>query len=227
MEKDWIKRKFQMRQQQPQQSRDRPQVNPQERGPPPAQYPTTWISKGHSLQIRLFAQAHSVTCELFPPHYPRWWGSQGHLLSKACKLSSALAAKAYSTAGQAASTLHAMVILQVHQAKGLCTATNVALHLPFGLFGDTVEDFAQQFSAVQNQTEVIKHILPRRDPTKPSCARPSSARHRGCPPAASTPARPTETLKEGTPQQGRRAGHKRVAQPVSQGPPKSTCKTAK
>ncbi|RXN02468.1 xenotropic and polytropic retrovirus receptor 1-like protein [Labeo rohita] len=87
-------------------------------------------------------------------------------------------------------------LIQVHQVKalkklhegipdaglmqGLCTVTNVALRLPFGLFGDTVEDFAQQFSAVQKQTEVIKHILPRRDPTKPSCARPSSARHRGC-----------------------------------------------
>ncbi|RXN04737.1 translation initiation factor IF-2-like protein [Labeo rohita] len=32
-----------------------------------------------------------------------------------------------------------------------------------GLFGDTVEDFAQQFSAVQEQTEALKHILPRRD----------------------------------------------------------------
>ncbi|RXN13020.1 translation initiation factor IF-2-like protein [Labeo rohita] len=32
-----------------------------------------------------------------------------------------------------------------------------------GLFGDTVEDFAQQFSAVQKQTEAIKHILPRCD----------------------------------------------------------------
>ncbi|KAL0146632.1 hypothetical protein M9458_057972 [Cirrhinus mrigala] len=32
-----------------------------------------------------------------------------------------------------------------------------------GLFGDTIEDFAQQFSAVQKQTEAIKHILPHRD----------------------------------------------------------------
>ncbi|KAL0158577.1 hypothetical protein M9458_046653, partial [Cirrhinus mrigala] len=30
-----------------------------------------------------------------------------------------------------------------------------------GLFSDTVEDFALQFSAVQKQTEAIKHILPR------------------------------------------------------------------
>ncbi|KAL0148839.1 hypothetical protein M9458_055848 [Cirrhinus mrigala] len=37
----------------------------------------------------------------------------------ACKLSSALAAKAYGAAGQAASTLHAMAILQVYQAKAL------------------------------------------------------------------------------------------------------------
>ncbi|KAL0149159.1 hypothetical protein M9458_055591, partial [Cirrhinus mrigala] len=62
-----------------------------------------------------------------------------------------------------------MAILQVHQAKalkkmhkgspdaglmqGLHTATDLALRLPFGLFDDTVEDFAQQFLAVQNQTE--------------------------------------------------------------------------
>ncbi|MGL5500031.1 MAG: hypothetical protein ACRDCK_02595 [Plesiomonas shigelloides] len=32
-----------------------------------------------------------------------------------------------------------------------------------GLFGDTVEDFAQQFSAVQKQTEAISHILPWRE----------------------------------------------------------------
>ncbi|KAL0147476.1 hypothetical protein M9458_057216 [Cirrhinus mrigala] len=31
-----------------------------------------------------------------------------------------------------------------------------------GLFGETVEEFAKQFSAVKNQTEAIKHILPRR-----------------------------------------------------------------
>ncbi|KAI2643782.1 ORF V: Enzymatic polyprotein [Labeo rohita] len=32
-----------------------------------------------------------------------------------------------------------------------------------GLFGNTVEDVAQQFSAVQKQTEALKHIFPRRD----------------------------------------------------------------
>lgn len=31
-----------------------------------------------------------------------------------------------------------------------------------GLFGDTVKSFAQQFSAQQKQTEVIRYILPRR-----------------------------------------------------------------
>ncbi|KAL0150903.1 hypothetical protein M9458_053822 [Cirrhinus mrigala] len=140
----------------------------------------------------------------------------------ACKLSSALAAKAYGAAGQAASALHAMAILQDHQVKTLKqlhegssdsevmqelrSATDFALratkvtaralgqvmstmvvqerHLwlnlahksdfdkvrfldapvsQVGLFGDTVKDFAQQFSAVQKQTEAIKHILPRRD----------------------------------------------------------------
>ncbi len=60
-----------------------------------------------------------------------------------------------------------------------------------GLFGDTVEDFAQQFSAVQKQTKAFKHILPRRDPpyaTILSRAGQQPARCRGCPPAFSTAA---------------------------------------
>ncbi len=144
------------------------------------------------------------------------WRTRLRLPSKACKLTAALAAKAYSAAGQAASALHAMAILQVHQAKALKqvhegstdpglmqelrTATDFALratkvtarslgkamstmvvqerHLWLnlaemkdvdkarfldapvsqgGLFGDTVEGFAQQFSAVQQQTEAIHH----------------------------------------------------------------------
>ncbi|KAL0197604.1 hypothetical protein M9458_006144, partial [Cirrhinus mrigala] len=126
---------------------------------------------------------------------------------------------AYSAAGQAASALHAMAILQVHKGKALKelhqggpdprlmqelrTATDFALramkvmstmvvqerhlwlnlaqmsdadHVRFldalisqaGLFGDT-------FSAVQKQTEVIKHMLPQRESTKPPGARPPSA----------------------------------------------------
>ncbi|KAL0173560.1 hypothetical protein M9458_029528, partial [Cirrhinus mrigala] len=47
------------------------------------------------------------------------WRNRPRLPSKACKLSSALAAKAYSAAGQAASALHAMDILQVLQAQAL------------------------------------------------------------------------------------------------------------
>ncbi len=157
------------------------------------------------------------------------WGNRPRFPSKACKLTAALAAKAYSAVGQATSALHAMAILQVHQAKALKqvhedstdpglmqklrTATNLALratkvtarslgkamstmvvqehHLwlnlaemknvdkarfldapisQAGLFGDTVEGFAQQFSAVQQQTEAIQHILPRRDaPSTTSC----------------------------------------------------------
>ncbi len=56
-----------------------------------------------------------------------------------------------------------------------------------GLFGDTVEGFAQQFSAVQKQTEVIQHILPRRDAPAATAApgtRPPSAHRRGRPPAS-------------------------------------------
>ncbi len=54
------------------------------------------------------------------------------------------------------------------------------LHAPIsqvGLFGDTVEGFAQQFSAVQQQTEAIQHILPRHDAASTAApgARPQSS----------------------------------------------------
>ncbi|KAL0152834.1 hypothetical protein M9458_051861, partial [Cirrhinus mrigala] len=53
------------------------------------------------------------------PQNAATWRNRPRLPSKACKLSSALAAKAYSAAGQAASALHAMDILQVLQAQAL------------------------------------------------------------------------------------------------------------
>ncbi len=60
-------------------------------------------------------------------------------------------------------------------------------HLPGGLFGDTVEGFAQQLLTVQQQTEAIQHILPRRDAPSTAApgARPQSAHLRGRPPASS------------------------------------------
>ncbi|KAI2647955.1 Transposon Ty3-G Gag-Pol polyprotein [Labeo rohita] len=144
------------------------------------------------------------------------WRGQPKLPSRACKFSSTLVAKAYSASGQAASTLHAMAILQVYQAKvlkdlhegvpdpelvqelhalratkitaqalGRAMSTMVVqerhlwlnlaemrdaekvrfLDAPIsqaGLFGETVEEFALQFSTVKKQMEAIKHILPRR-----------------------------------------------------------------
>ncbi len=50
------------------------------------------------------------------PRNAATWRNRPHLPSKACKLTVALA---YSAAGQAASALHAMAILQVYQAKAL------------------------------------------------------------------------------------------------------------
>ncbi|KAL1247005.1 hypothetical protein QQF64_034491 [Cirrhinus molitorella] len=97
-----------------------------------------------------------------------------------------------------------------------------------GLFGDTVEDFAQQFSAVQKQSEAISHILPRRSATKPSGARPQAARRRGRPPAAAAPAPPPAPPAEPkTSQPGRRASRRKAAQPETQRPAKTTHKSAK
>ncbi len=170
------------------------------------------VARGHAGIPQV---ERAVTVHLCPRNAATW-RNRLRLPSKACKLTAALAAKTYSAAGQAASALHAMAILQVHQAKALKqvhegstdqglmqelrTTTDFALratkvtarslgramstmvvqerHLwlnlaevkdvdkarflgaPIsqgGLFGDTVEGFAQQFSAVQQQTEAIHH----------------------------------------------------------------------
>ncbi|XP_057206003.1 uncharacterized protein LOC130564123 isoform X1 [Triplophysa rosa] len=47
------------------------------------------------------------------------WRGRPKLPSKACRTSASLVSKAYAAAGKAASSLHAMAILQVHQAKAL------------------------------------------------------------------------------------------------------------
>ncbi len=95
-----------------------------------------------------------------------------------------------------------------------------------GLFGDTVKGFAQQFSAVQQQTEAIQHILPRRDAPSTAApgARPRSARRRGRPPASSRAAPPQA---ESTHRPVRRASRRRAAPPASQPGPKSSRKSTK
>ncbi|XP_051565130.1 uncharacterized protein LOC127447349 [Myxocyprinus asiaticus] len=177
--------------------------------------------------------------------YSVTWRGHPRLPSRACRFMSSLTARAYGAAGQAVSALHAMALLQVHQAKALKelhegssdpglmqelrSATDLALqatkvtarslrqamstlvvqehHLwlnlvemgevdkarfldapisQVGLFGNTVEDFAQQFSAVKKQTEVLQHILPWRG-LRP---RTLSARHQGHLPPATIPAPP-------------------------------------
>ncbi len=64
-------------------------------------------------------QVERATAVHLWPRNAATWRNRPRLPSKACKLTATLAAKAYSAAGQAASALHAMAILQVHQAKAL------------------------------------------------------------------------------------------------------------
>lgn len=59
-----------------------------------------------------------VATHLYPPS--AGWRSKPSLPSKACRTTSALIGLAYTTAGQAASAIHAMAVLQVHQANLLC-----------------------------------------------------------------------------------------------------------
>ncbi len=215
----------------------------------------------------------SVAMQLCPRTASTWRGNP-LLPSRACRHSSALTGSAYAACGEAASALHAMALLQVHQAKALRdlhegghdpgvlselrTATDLALratkvtarslgramstmvvqerHLwlcladmreadkarflnapvsQTGLFGDAVENFAQQFSAAQKQTEAIRHILPRRAAaasTRPPAAVPRSTRRRGRPPAAA-PA-PAQQTQQPPAKQRRGAGRRAAAPPV-------------
>ncbi len=172
------------------------------------------------------------------PRNAATWRNRPRLPSKVCKLTAALAAKAYSAAGQAVSkalkqvqegstdpglmqelrtatdlalrakkvtarslgkAMSTMVVQERHLWLNLAEMKNVDkarfLDAPIsqgGLFGDTVEGFAQQFSVVQQQTEAIQHILPRHDAPSTAApgARPQSARCHGRPPASSRAALP-------------------------------------
>ncbi len=58
----------------------------------------------------------SVAAHLCPPTAIGWKAKTSHL-SKPCRTTSALAGRSYASAGQAASALHSMAVLQVYQAK--------------------------------------------------------------------------------------------------------------
>ncbi len=203
------------------------------------------VAKGY---VELPPVERSMAIQLCPKTATSWRGNP-RLPSRACKFSSSLVGKAYTACGEAASTLHAMALLQVYQARALKelhegssdpgvmqelhTAMDLALRVTkvttrslgqamstlvvqerhlwlnladmrepdkvrflnapvcqAGLFGDAVENFAQQFSVAQKQTEAIKHILPRRPAaasTQSSAAAPPSARRRGRPPLRPPP----------------------------------------
>ncbi len=84
----------------------------------------------------------AIAMQLCPQGAAAWMGNP-RLPTKACMFLSTLTAEAYGASGQAASALHAMALLQVHQAKALkqlheggadpgvlqelCTATYLAL----------------------------------------------------------------------------------------------------
>ncbi|KAL0165908.1 hypothetical protein M9458_037752, partial [Cirrhinus mrigala] len=175
----------------------------------------------------------SVAAHLCPPTAIGWKTKASHP-SKPCRTTSALAGRAYTSAGQAASALHSMAILQVFQAKLLAqsdksaldpatltelrSATDLALratkataqaigrsmaslvvlerHLwltlteikdadkvpfldapisPTGLFGPSVEGFAERFSAAQKSSQAMRHFLPKRSSSTAAPGRPKSA----------------------------------------------------
>ncbi len=74
-----------------------------------------WVARAY---VAIPPVVRAVAMQLCPRSASTCRGNL-RLPSKACKFSSVLMAKAYGAAGQAASTLHAMALLQVYQAKAL------------------------------------------------------------------------------------------------------------
>ncbi|KAL0199171.1 hypothetical protein M9458_007711, partial [Cirrhinus mrigala] len=235
--------------------------------------PLTTLDGGAAKGYVAVPQVERAVVVHLCPRGTATWRDQPHLPSRACKLSSALAGRAYHATGQAATALLAMATLQVYQAKALKhlheggpdqgamqelrAATDFALratkvmstvvvqerHLWLtlaqmadvdkarflnaaisqgGLFGDT-------FSAVQKQTEAIKHILPRRDSTTTSARpQPPPAHHRGRPPAApkTLALSPAEAHNARLAARRHRAGRGRAAPPAPQGPARNTRRRA-
>ncbi len=70
----------------------------------------------------------SVAAHICPPTAIQWKVRASHP-SKLCRTRSALAGHAYSAAGQAASALHSMAVLQVFQAKMLTNIINTITNL--------------------------------------------------------------------------------------------------
>ncbi len=149
------------------------------------------------------------------------WRGEPSLPSRACKHSSDLTGRAYQACGRAVGRAMSTLVVQ-ERHLWLCLAdmrdTDKVrfLNSPVsqtGLFGDAVENFAQQFSAVQKQSEAISHILPRRSAvasTLPPAA-PQPARRRGRPPATAPAPAPQQ---QPPPKRRRGASRRRGPQPV-------------
>ncbi|KAL0163783.1 hypothetical protein M9458_039536, partial [Cirrhinus mrigala] len=208
----------------------------------------------------------SVAAHLCPPTAIGWKAKASHP-SKPCRTTSALAGRAYTSAGQAASALHSMAILQVFQAKLLAqsdksaldpatlmelrSATDLALratkataqaigrsmaslvvlerHLwltlteikdadkvpfldapisPTGLFGPSVEGFAERFTEAQKTSQAMRHFLPKRSssatapgrpkpapPQQPARSAPSASAATAAQPAKAEPRLPSRSTK--------------------------------
>ncbi len=79
---------------------------------------TTLDGGAAQVYVEIPPVERAIAMQLCPQGATAWRGNP-RLPSRACKFSSALTARAYGASGQAGSALHAMALLQVHQAKAL------------------------------------------------------------------------------------------------------------
>ncbi len=126
--------------------------------------------------IQLIPLDESVAARLCPPTAIGWKARASHP-SKPCRAKSALAGCAYSVAGQVASALHTMAVLQVFQAKmlaseeaGLDAASLRDLRSATDLSLRTTKAIAQTIGRSMSSLVVLEHLegIPARQDATPS-----------------------------------------------------------
>ncbi len=159
----------------------------------------------------------SVAAHLCPPTAIGWKAKANHP-SKPCRTTSALAGRSYASAGQAASALHSMAVLQVYQAK-LLSAIDESEPDPATLRElRSATDLALQATKIEAQkaSQAMRHFLPKR--SSPAAAQ---SRLRTAP--TQQPAKPAPAVSAPQPARtqqprGRSRSARRHPPPKRQGP---------
>ncbi|KAL0199366.1 hypothetical protein M9458_007906, partial [Cirrhinus mrigala] len=194
--------------------------------PQPSSSPLATLDGGAARGYVAIPQVERAVAVHLCPRGTATWRDRPHLPSRACKLSFALAGRAYHAAGQAATALHALATLQVYQAQALKhlheggpdQGAMQELHAGRRSRGPGATPMADPGPDGRRRQSPLsrRSRLPgSRRATTSAGPQPPPARHRGRPPAApKTPAPSPAEAHDARLAARRRAGRGRAAPPA-------------